>query len=250
MNKNLLKLNAFTLAEVLITLGIIGVVAAVTMPTLVKNYQKKQTVVQLKKAYTELYHAINIAQKDLGMIEDWNIVDAQTFYEKVFKPNLKIIKYCAPSSNKCWADNSYSLKGIKYRTLNNETAERNSFLTASGYSVFYWLHGNFSGGWLFVDINGPQKPNILGKDIFALTFRYGRTVSVSSPKLGLFPQGLQFAQSIPRENLLSGDYGEMLSESNATVLGGCSSESNNRIGVTCAAIIMLDNWEIKDDYPW
>lgn len=41
---------AFTLAEVLITLGIIGVVAAMTLPTLIANYQKRQTVVQLKKS--------------------------------------------------------------------------------------------------------------------------------------------------------------------------------------------------------
>lgn len=44
-----LQKKAFTLAEVLITLGIIGVVAAMTLPTLVGEYQKKQTATQLKK---------------------------------------------------------------------------------------------------------------------------------------------------------------------------------------------------------
>ena len=39
-----MKFKAFTLAEILITLGIIGVVAAMTIPTLITNYQKKQTV--------------------------------------------------------------------------------------------------------------------------------------------------------------------------------------------------------------
>ena len=42
--------KGFTLAEVLITLGIIGVVAALTLPSLITNYQKKQIVAQLKKA--------------------------------------------------------------------------------------------------------------------------------------------------------------------------------------------------------
>ena len=46
--------KAFTLAEVLITLGIIGIVAAMTLPTLIGKYQKKQTVTQLKKSYTEI----------------------------------------------------------------------------------------------------------------------------------------------------------------------------------------------------
>ena len=42
--------KAFTMAEVLITLGIIGIVAAMTLPSLVGNYQKKQTAMQLKKS--------------------------------------------------------------------------------------------------------------------------------------------------------------------------------------------------------
>ena len=45
---------AFTLAEVLITLGIIGVVAAITLPTLIKNYQKHVYVTQLKKVVNTL----------------------------------------------------------------------------------------------------------------------------------------------------------------------------------------------------
>lgn len=50
--------RAFTLAEVLITLGIIGVVAAMTLPSLVGNYKKKQAVTQLQKVYTVLNQAL------------------------------------------------------------------------------------------------------------------------------------------------------------------------------------------------
>ena len=52
------KRPAFTLAEVLITLGIIGVVAAMTMPSVITNYQKKQTAAQLKKAYSIVSQAL------------------------------------------------------------------------------------------------------------------------------------------------------------------------------------------------
>ena len=45
--------KGFTLAEVLITLGVIGVVAAMTIPTMITNYEKKQTAIEVKKAYTE-----------------------------------------------------------------------------------------------------------------------------------------------------------------------------------------------------
>ena len=50
--KNFSVRKAFTLAEVLITLGIIGVVSALVLNPLVVNYQKKSTVVSLKKVYT------------------------------------------------------------------------------------------------------------------------------------------------------------------------------------------------------
>lgn len=56
----------FTLAEVLITLGIIGVVAALTLPALIQNYQKKATATSVKKAYSELNQVIQMAKADYG----------------------------------------------------------------------------------------------------------------------------------------------------------------------------------------
>lgn len=49
---------AFTLAEVLITLGIIGIVAAMTLPALINKYQQKQTITQLQKVYSVLNQAL------------------------------------------------------------------------------------------------------------------------------------------------------------------------------------------------
>ena len=60
-----MKKNAFTLAEVLITLGIIGVVAALTMPALIANYQQKALKTQYAKAYSNLFNAIKLAQANL-----------------------------------------------------------------------------------------------------------------------------------------------------------------------------------------
>ena len=61
------KIKGFTLAEILITLGIIGVVAAITIPGLITNYQKRSTATQLKKAYSLLVNASRqaIADDDL-----------------------------------------------------------------------------------------------------------------------------------------------------------------------------------------
>ena len=52
--------HGFTLAEVLVTLGIIGVVSAMTLPTLVKNHQRQVYVTQLQKVYNELSQALLI----------------------------------------------------------------------------------------------------------------------------------------------------------------------------------------------
>lgn len=58
--------NAFTLAEILITLGIIGVVATITMPALIANYQKAVIKNQFKKTYSAINQAFLKAQNDLG----------------------------------------------------------------------------------------------------------------------------------------------------------------------------------------
>lgn len=74
----LLKKAAFTLAEVLITLGIIGVVAAMTLPSLIQNYHEKQRVTQLKKAYSVMQNAFLMAQEEYGDVTDWGLTITNT----------------------------------------------------------------------------------------------------------------------------------------------------------------------------
>ena len=73
-----LLLTAFTLAEVLITLGIIGVVAAMTLPSLIQNYHEKQRVTQLKKAYSVMQNAFLMAQEEYGDVTDWGLTITNT----------------------------------------------------------------------------------------------------------------------------------------------------------------------------
>ena len=65
------KSSAFTLAEVLITLGIIGVVAAMTLPTLINETQRKQDGVKIKKFYSIMQQAIIMSERDNGSAADW-----------------------------------------------------------------------------------------------------------------------------------------------------------------------------------
>jgi len=67
--------SAFTLAEVLITLAIIGVVAAMTIPTLISNYQEKVTVTKIKKTYAVLSNALALAIVENGPVNTWGITN-------------------------------------------------------------------------------------------------------------------------------------------------------------------------------
>lgn len=84
-----LKIRAFTLAEVLITLGVIGVVAAMTLPTVINQYNKIVTVTRLQKSYTVFSQAIKMAEVKYGPARewpDWN--DAEIILDKYIIPEL------------------------------------------------------------------------------------------------------------------------------------------------------------------
>ena len=216
------KKIAFTLAEVLITLGIIGVVAALTLPTVINNYKKTQTITSLKKAYTILNEAMKRSVLDNGDFKDWERgidIGIDAFYKKYWHPYFKIIKVC----------NSYDECGYKsatpWRYASNEPAtalfsDRNyriPFLTSDGFLYSCSIasgsvdNSNFN---VFVDINGPKGPNIMGIDFF---------VFEPTDRNIFMPKGYDLSEN------------------------DCNSSDN---GSECAAKIIQDNWEIKDDYPW
>ena len=95
------KFKGFTLAEVLITLGIIGVVAAMTMPTLINSTQGAQYKTAYKKALSVLSQAIvmNIALEDYDLsqtVEDGvntktHENESQTIYT-LFKNRMNVVK--------------------------------------------------------------------------------------------------------------------------------------------------------------
>lgn len=71
--------NAFTLAEVLITLGIIGIVEAMTMPALIGKWQKLVTVNKLKDAYAIIAQGVKRAEVDYGPVKEWTFKDKDDF---------------------------------------------------------------------------------------------------------------------------------------------------------------------------
>lgn len=115
------KVNGFTLAEVLITLGIIGIVAAMTLPTLVAKYQEKVLVVQVKKTYSELQNALKMyAAKhdcsDISCISDLNSTKEE-LTKKLFE-QFKGAKYCEAGSKE---------KICKYYEIKGNTPVNNGY---------------------------------------------------------------------------------------------------------------------------
>lgn len=101
--------KAFTLAEVLITLAVVGVVAAMTIPTLISNYKKHTIETKLKRFYSTMNQAIKLSEIDNGSILNWewleydNIEDETLgnyrktkngleFYNKYLGPYLRTLK--------------------------------------------------------------------------------------------------------------------------------------------------------------
>ena len=91
--------NAFTLAEVLITLAIIGVVAAMTIPTLISSYKKKVVEVKLNKFNSMMQQVIQLSQVDNGSIDSWDTTDTEAFFSKYLKNYLKVLKTEKRSTN-------------------------------------------------------------------------------------------------------------------------------------------------------
>lgn len=150
---------AFTLAEVLITLSIIGVVAAITIPTLIGSYQKRVYITSLRKAYNETTQAITRTMSD-KQVESFaetgiNSKDtAQTWVTTYFKT----IKTCDSGYTPCFAT-AYS--GDNKPTLQDNTA----YIIASGASIGFSSYNPLK---IVVDTNGEKKPNISGRDLFEI----------------------------------------------------------------------------------
>lgn len=218
------KFYAFTLAEVLITLVIIGVIAAITVPIIWGEYQKQITVERLKKAYSTLAQTTARAIADNGSIEGWemgeenNPDDAISFFNTYIAPYISMMKPPVKRSDGNWNDVQYFLNGEK----NNYGNSYARTYLADGTSLTFDIHnGNRLVIW--IDINGDNKPNKIGRDIFLLNY--------------YIDSGHFTPQETPwtREKLLS------------SASYACN---KNQKGSFCLALIMKDGWQIKKDYPW
>jgi len=187
MQKQNSKKHGFTLAEILITLTVIGVVAALTIPTLLQNTNQAELKTALKRDFADLSQATLSIKNDLG----GSLVNAfpgeglgSDALKNAYRGKLNYIKECGgtgswgtsgngASADGCWhaADGWQYLNGTKFSgtmttpglILNNGTLMY-LYITSSSCSTL--VGDYYRCGEITFDVNGFKKPNTVGKDIF------------------------------------------------------------------------------------
>ena len=162
-----MKKQAFTLSEVLITMSIIGIVAALTVPNLVNNYQKEAQAIQIRKAVNEMTNAVDMLITEEGKTkfsqtsaitnkrhDNGQTIDGiSEFINKHFK---------VAATTGCFAGSYKSISGTSSAFSCNVNS---TFLLSNGNALCITKDG--SQLHVYIDTNGQDKPNISGRDLFA-----------------------------------------------------------------------------------
>ena len=199
-----MKNFGFTLAEVLITLGVIGVVAAMTLPTVIQKQQKKQTAVRLQKFYNVMSNAFTRYYAEEGIMPenfqfDDNIISNAQNYNDWFKNNIgKFIVYT--------------------KVVNTGNGIQVAFSDGSGF--YSYILNNRTGFFMYCTqykYCGAEKYD--GKNSFLFQINNGKFETYN------------YSRRFNRDELKM----------------RCNTTNDQRH--FCAALIEMDGWEIKDDYP-
>lgn len=191
----IIKHKAFTLAEILIILAIIGVVAAITIPSMMQSTQKQEYVSALKKEYSTLSQAYNLMLADNGgdiaqLVSSTN--DDVKFLEEI-APKLKIAKNCG-SNTGCFYTTARKFFDGSINHSNLDAAWNGNYgkaILADGSLIVVDITSSTCSstpgttqlkvcGDIGIDINGIKGPNTVGRDHFA--FWIART--------GIYPKGI------------------------------------------------------------
>ena len=220
------------MAEVLITLTIIGVIAAITIPNLMQSWRKHQVEVGVKEAYSLLNNALTMAKAEHGsLIEAIQISTAQGnlyiaekhFSQNYVEPYLKVVKATEPNQYKNRVFNDASLKRIDGSVANqSETNPYQWRQLQLQNGMFLGVHKGSTKYWFIFDINGNKGPNQIAHDIF-----YFSLEDEAPNRIFAGRTGTKYSWGC-----------ESLSQA-ITVYGG----------VECSAKIMYNGWKIPDDYP-
>ncbi len=211
------KKSAFTLSEVLITLVIIGVIAAITVPTVMQNTERQEFTVALKKANSVLRQALYRISIDNGYpIGDYEFFATENFMDDFSTVTNAVQKCDTPAE--CFGSSLYS--SSTYKLLNNNSAsgwiDGKSIVTPDGimytfiasraiHNIYGLSEEDKSNaiGRIIVDVNGQKKPNKFGIDTF---------IFYLVDRKGIVPAGSENDNTCKRNNNGAGCAAKVLRE--------------------------------------
>ena len=243
--KNHKKSIGFTLAETLVTLGIIGVVAALTIPGLIGKYNELVTVTELKKTYSELSQAIKLSETVNGDFREWDYgLESSVFAKKYIMPYLTrgykyigYMKFVYKSPNgttkQPWtlAQYYYNTKSIAILVHQNER---------EGEDPIKYVE-------FIVDINGKRGQSIMGKDVFYFTlfnytYYYGGWNGTQ-----LCPKGEHYGFY---QGDIAGYWGAYCGSLDDMFTGSPRGNCNKSgSGANCGLAIEKNGWQVPEQYP-
>lgn len=221
------KLFGFTLAETLITIGIIGVVAALTIPTLISNYRKHVVETRLEKFYSEINQAIKISEVENGDILQWD--SWRNIYENPKKPTYEenlgyMQKYIIPYIK--------TLSVEKCKTKSSSVC-----ITLTNGSMFSFDSDDLTF-YPNKKLESEPKEQYLGKNCFEFILAPNDIHYTNANSKGIEPYVGSW----------NGNYNVLFSHSVYACTSGknvCSSNTNRY----CTKIIQMNGWKIPKEYP-
>ncbi len=250
-----MKIKAFTLSEVLITLGIIGVVASFTIPQIVAKYNEIVTVNKLKKAYAELQQVIKLSEVDNGNFREWdypaNWSQGKSFMERYILPYYKDVKECSWYNSCHGKRTDYSYQTIKgepttacYACAHYLINGRHVFVDGGNYKCSdYTKCTDMKYVNFYVDINGMRGDSRMGKDIFVFTlfnYTYNTGPWVLTP---VCPRGEHYGLYLGN---IDGYWGAYCKSKEQILNSDCKLTGS---GQNCGLVIEKNDWKVPKEYP-
>jgi type II secretory pathway pseudopilin PulG len=236
------KKFAFTLAEILITIGVVGIVAAITIPSLISKYQKKIMGNRLKQTHAMLTNVIRMSEEENGFLTNDEIKNGVNLYSNDTKGFFKkyFVLYMAGASYIIYDAKNQGRWDLRQpnKTYVGFNFGKGAYCTKNGVCFYFVNHAN-AYSYLLVDLNGPSGPNIVGHDVFYFALQFNN-------KKGAYLDGKVYTvNQNSTEDFL---YNNMRQDT-----GGCNRLNTGWAnGSFCTEIVIRNGWKIPDDsrYPW